>query len=377
MQQLTYIKTGVLEWRDVPEPTLQSPKEAIVRPFVAARCDGDLVPLFNDVTGPMTHGLIAGTIDPVVADFVGERPFQGPFAFGHECVAEVLECGDDVTTVKKGDKVIVPWAISCGTCFNCHHGLTSKCDNRGETLIAAYGFGPASGDWGGAISDKLRVPYADGMLVPLPSDIDPLAVASGGDNLPDGWRCVAPILKQYPGAPVLVVGGAAFSIGLYAVGIAVALGSTRVDYFDYSHARLKIAESLGANPVEVTRDPKWYEQHAPRRGGPYYASVDASNTDEGLDFALRSLAPGGVCTGVSYYFRRKTPVPMMHMYLNSSTLRVSISQPRTDVANVFGLIRSGKFKPQLVTTLVAPWEDAARAFLERTTKVIVKRDTLI
>ena len=58
MQQLTYVKKRVLEWREAPEPTLRSPQEAIVRPFVAARCDSDIVPLFHNPTTPMKLGLI-------------------------------------------------------------------------------------------------------------------------------------------------------------------------------------------------------------------------------------------------------------------------------------------------------------------------------
>jgi alcohol dehydrogenase len=182
-------------------------------------------------------------------------------------VAEVVECGGNVKSVKRGDRVIVPWAISCGHCFNCDHNLTSKCTNSGDTLFAGYGFGSAMGPWGGAISDKLRVPYADAMLVAVPADLDPVAIASASDNMPDGWRTVAPHLQRYPGAPVLVIGGAARSIGLYAAGIAVALGSSRVDYLDSSRARLDIAHSLGATPVQIPRKAGWFRKHAPLRAG--------------------------------------------------------------------------------------------------------------
>jgi alcohol dehydrogenase len=214
MQQLTYVKKRVLEWRDVPEPTLHSPQEAIVRPFVAARCDTDVVPLYYNAATPMKLGLAIHYLDPLVRDVLGSDPFRGPYPFGHECVAQVVECGGDVKNVRRGDGVIVPWAISCGRCFNCEHDLTSKCTNVGDTLFSAYGFGSAMGPWGDAVSDKLRVPYADAMLVAVPAGVDPVAIASASDNMPDGWRTVAPHLQRYPGAPVLVVGGLARSIGL-------------------------------------------------------------------------------------------------------------------------------------------------------------------
>ena len=177
----------------------------------------------------------------------GKKPFKAPFAIGHELVAEILSCGDEVKHFKAGDKVIVPYAISCGTCSHCLSGLTSKCTDAGETLIFNFGLGEPLGPWGGMITDKFRVPFADNMLVKIPSGLDPLSLASASDNIPDGWRTVAPYLKEKPGAPVLVVGGSAESIGLYAAGIAVALGSSRVDYLDYMPARLAIANSLGAN----------------------------------------------------------------------------------------------------------------------------------
>jgi len=376
MQQLTYVKKQVLEWREAPEPTLRSAQEAIVRPFAAARCDSDIVPLFHNVTTPMKLGLALHYFDPVVRDMLGSDPFRGPYPFGHECVAEVVECGGDVKNVKRGDRVVVPWAISCGHCFNCDHDLTSKCTNSGDTLLAAYGFGSAMGPWGGAVSDKLRVPYADAMLVAVPAGVDPVAVASASDNIPDGWRTVAPHLQRYPGAPVLVVGGVARSIGLYAAGIAVALGSSRVDYLDSSRARLDIAQSLGANPVQIPGGAGWLRKHAPRRSGPYLISVDASASIAGLNYALRSLAPGGICTGVGFYFMRKAALPLMQMYTNSSTLHIGVAHARADLPRLLALLQTGKFKPEKVTTLTASWDDAPRAFLERTTKVVVKRDPL-
>ena len=82
-------------------------------------------------------------------------------------------------------------------------------------MFSAYGFGSAMGSWGGAVSDQLLVPFADAMLLPVPSGLDPVSIASASDNIPDGYRTVAPHLRRWPGAPVLVVGGAARSVGLY------------------------------------------------------------------------------------------------------------------------------------------------------------------
>ncbi|MGO4613425.1 alcohol dehydrogenase catalytic domain-containing protein [Nocardia sp. 2YAB30] len=74
-------------------------------------------------------------------------PFQGPFAIGHECIAEVLETGSDVTGLHRGDAVVVPWAVSCGGCRECARGLTAECATTRTGTLAAFGFGPASGPW--------------------------------------------------------------------------------------------------------------------------------------------------------------------------------------------------------------------------------------
>jgi threonine dehydrogenase-like Zn-dependent dehydrogenase len=373
MRQLTFIKKGLVEWHDVPEPRLAAPVQAIVRPFVAARCDGDCLPLFRSVTSLVNAGIALHFLDPLVTEVLGPAPFRGPFAFGHECIATVLAVGEDVRTVAVGDQVIVPWAISCGSCFPCKNGLTAKCTQSGNTMFSAYGFGSAMGGWGGAVSDQLLVPFADAMLLPVPKGLERISIASASDNIPDGFRTVAPHLRRWPGAPVLIVGGAARSIGLYAAGVAVAMGSSQVDYMDHQLERLEIAESLGANPIELPKATRRLAKNVLAKGGCYLISVDASASADGIRLALRSLAPGGCCTGVGYYFFKSAKLPLAQMYFNSTTLHLGVSNPRSDLPDLLALIASRRFQPEKVTTMVASWEDAPKAFLEDTTKVVVQR----
>ena len=137
----------------------------------------------------------------------------------------------------------------------------------------------------------LRVPYADAMLVPLARGVDPVAVASVADNVPDGYRAVAGPLARAPGADVLVVGGWARSVGLYAAACAVALGAGRVVYADADPGRLERAAALGAEPVAVPAGedgaPRW-----PAKLGRFAVTVDASGDHGGLHAALRSTAAG-------------------------------------------------------------------------------------
>src|SRR4051794_17858882 len=138
MRQLTYVSGGVLEWRDVSEPRLEADSDALVKPLAVTRCDLDL--------------LIAS----------GAAGWPGGFAMGHETYGEVVDVGDAVTSFRPGDRVLVPFQLSCGDCGRCRAGLSALC----ETLPyrASYGMAPLSGnDYGGGLSDLLRVPFADHM----------------------------------------------------------------------------------------------------------------------------------------------------------------------------------------------------------------------
>lgn len=362
MQQLTFVRKGHVEWRDVPEPTLRESGDALVRPLAVARCDADASLLFGNATR-LALGIALHAVDPAVATVFGKVPYRRPFALGHECVAEVLARGEDVARFRVGQTVVVPFQISCGRCGRCRRGLTGYCAS--VPTFSAYGFGAAGGDWGGMLSDIVRVPYADEMLVGVPDGIDPVALASASDNLPDAWRAVGPPLRERPGSPVLVVGGGAKAIGLYAAAIAVAMGSARVDYADTDADRLGLAATLGASPIEGT-------PHRP--GRTYPITVDATGDADGLAAAVRALEAGGVCTGVCPSFKKETPLPLFDMYAKGSTFRTGFSNARADIPEVLALVRDGRLKPELVTTRLARWEDAAEALLDRSAKVVVVRE---
>ena len=169
--------------------------------------------------------------------------YPGPFAFGHEMVGEVVDAGSNAG-VQPGDRVVVPFQLSCGRCANCARGWTNACATY--PAFAAFGLPTSGGDFGGALSDLVLVPFADHMLVKLPRGIDPVVAASACDNIADGWRGVAGQLRAMPGAKVLVVGGLAQSVGIYASGAAVALGAGRVLYLDDVPGNRDRAARMGA-----------------------------------------------------------------------------------------------------------------------------------
>jgi alcohol dehydrogenase len=374
-RELQFIKSGHLEWRERETPTLQGPRDAILRPFVASRCDGDTLPIHRPVSRAMQVGLRTGLIDRVVGSICGPIPFKGPFGIGHECVAQVVEKGPDVGNLEVGQQVIVPWAVSCGECTECRNGVTAKCSTtRGDATLAAFGFGPASGSWGGMVADLIRVPYADHLLVPLPDGVDPLRVAAASDNLADAWRTVVPQLNDRPGASVLVIGGGARSIGLYAAGLAVAHGAEVVDYLDDEPERLELAASLGARVHTIKSNRRRSQLTAiPRH---YDIAVEASSHGSGVRDALRSLNPGGVCTPVGYYMAPNTKVPLMHMYANDASLRIGVSSVRPVLPELLDFVARTGFPAEKVTTMLADWEDAPTAYAARTTKLVLHRPPL-
>jgi threonine dehydrogenase-like Zn-dependent dehydrogenase len=339
MQQLTYTGPDRLEWREAPEPGLSSDKAALVRPLAVATCDLDAM-------------IIAGV-----------SPFPPPFPLGHECVAEVIEPGDAVTSVQPGHLVSVPFQISCGECAPCRRGRSGNCASVG--LMTTYGFGPGVERWGGFLADAVCVPWADHMLVPLPAGLEPAAVASTSDNVSDGWRAVAPPLADEPGSPVLVVGGAAAgSIGLYATAVALALGAESVVYVDRDAGRRGTAEQLGAETLD----------EIPKRLGPFPITVDASADPDGLGLALRSTAPDGVCTSTAIYFGEQPRLPLLEMYTKCITFRTGRVHAREAMPHVLDLAAAGKLHPETVTSRVVGWADAADALVERDwAKLVIQR----
>lgn len=315
---------------------VRSAGEVIVAPVAATSCDVDTAILAG-------HGFI----DP-------------PFALGHECVARVVETGDAVSTVNPGDLVVVPWSINCGTCDNCRAGLTAHC--TAVPHMAMYG-APIGGHWGGFFSDLVRVPYADAMLVPLPDGLDPVAMASAGDNWSLSWRLVAPHLRTRPGARVLVV--ARGSIGLYVCDMARALGASDVLYVDPNATHRQLAESYGARTVEALE---------PVRHG-FDIAVEATGRVDQLALAVKCLVSEGVCESAGNHFR-PGELPLLDVYLTGVTLRIARDNVRGRIPDALDLALSGTVDPARVVSHVLDWEQLPDALPEKHLKpVFVRADS--
>ena len=333
-----------IAWEEVETPQLMEPRDALVRPIAVARCD----------------------LDPAIA--IGLYPMQGPFVMGHEMVGEVVAVGEAISNVRLGDKVIIPFQLSCMTCAPCLRGHTNACVNVPSGT--AFGLGPHGGiDLGGALAELVRVPWADVMLIPLPEGMDPVVAAGIPDNVSDGYRCVAAPLAERPGAPVLVVGGLAPSVGLYAVMAALALGSERVVYVDDDAARLELAVAAGAEVVDA-KD-QWDSLKLAER---FPIVVEANVLDPGRNFALQSVEPCGVCTSVSGGASSRSNLPLQSMYLKGVRYEIGRVHACATARPVLDLVSSGALDPARIINKVVPFSEAVEGMILPVTKVVFVND---
>jgi alcohol dehydrogenase len=149
--------------------------------------------------------------------------------------------------------------------------------------------------------------------------------------------------------------------------MARANGAGRVDYVDHDRGRLDLAAGLGANPIEVGRGRAL--SFLERR---YEIAVDARGEPDELALVLRSLAPRGVCTSVSMYFR-ETPLPLLEMMLRGVRLVLTPTSIRAHLSKVLSLVHSGRIAPERVTTEVLPWEELPEALAEPSMKPVFVR----
>ncbi len=338
MRALIASAGGRLRWRDVPAPAAPGPLGAIVHPIAASTCDLDC---------PLT---------------LGATQLALPLHLGHECVAEVIAVGERVSTVRVGDRVVVPFQINCGACRPCRDGLTGSC--TGVPPISMYGMGVTAGHWGGAFSDQLAVPYADAMLVALPDGIDPIAAASVADNVCDAYRHVAPylplLLQKDPSAEVLILAATirktlfTASLPLYTGLIARAYGARNITLADARPRIREHARQLGfdaVRPRELRR----------RRPAPLVADV---NTNPGL--ALANTAPDGVCSSAGG-LHRSAGIPMLRMYVRNATFHVGRTHARALIPEVLGMMTDGRLHPEYIPMNVAPLDDAVGVLREHFT----------
>lgn len=214
--------------RNVPDPKIINPRDAIIKVNLSAICGSDLH-LYDGYIPTMQEGDI----------------------IGHEVAGEVVEVGDQVDNLTVGDRVVIPFPIACGSCHYCKHDDYALCDNSNpKAYIAekAYGYSPAGifgyshmlGGYAGGQAEYMRVPFADVGPMKVPDSLTDEQVLFLSDIFPTGYHAVADCDLE-PGATVAVWGCG--PVGLFAVESAFLLGAEKVIAIDRVPERLEKAKA--------------------------------------------------------------------------------------------------------------------------------------
>ena len=224
-------KVGVEE---VPDPRILNPRDAIVKVTKAAICGSD-VHLYDGYVPGMMRGDV----------------------LGHEFMGEVVEVGSGVSNLSSGDRVVVPFPISCGNCFFCEKEMFSLCENSnpnaklaekfwGHSPCGIFGYSHLLGGYAGGQAEYVRVPFADVGPIKVPDALSDEQVLFLSDILPTGYMAAENCNIQ-AGDTVAVWGCG--PVGLFAIKSALLLGAGRVIAIDRFPERLRLAERAGAEVI--------------------------------------------------------------------------------------------------------------------------------
>ncbi|KQZ61606.1 alcohol dehydrogenase [Sphingopyxis sp. Root1497] len=239
MRAVTWQGRHKISVETVPDPEIVNPRDIILKVTSTAICGSDL-----HLYDGYIPGMRAGDI------------------VGHEFMGEVVETGAK-STLKKGQRVVIPFTISCGQCFFCEKQQFSACDNSNpsetrdgsETMIGhamggAFGYAHLTGGYAGGQAEFVRVPYSDIGPVVIPNGMEDDNVLFLSDILPTGWQAAINADIE-PGDTVAVWGCG--PVGLFAIQSARILGAERVIAIDHFPARLMLATQLGAEILDYTQ----------------------------------------------------------------------------------------------------------------------------
>jgi glutathione-independent formaldehyde dehydrogenase len=248
MKAVVYKEPFKVSVEDMEDPRIQHPNDVIVGITSSAICGSDL------------HM------------YEGRTAAEPGIVFGHENLGVVEEVGGAVTSIRRDDRVVMPFNVACGFCKNCVAGYTGFCLTVNPGFAGgAYGY-VAMGPYTGGQAEHLRVPYADFNCLKLPQgtehETDYILLA---DIFPTGYHG-CDLAQVSPGETVAVYGGG--PVGLMAAYSALIRGASRVFVVDRVPERLQKAEAIGAVPVNFQRgDPAQQIKE----------QTDGEGTDKGVD----------------------------------------------------------------------------------------------
>ncbi len=329
MRAVTFQAPGEVRVDEKPDPELESPGDAIVRVDASGVCGSDL---------HIYHGRVA--IEP-------------GFTIGHEYVGEVVAAGDDVSSVKVGDRVLGTYCTACGECFFCLRSDFHKCDNG-----RVFGHGKLLGELQGAQAELLLVPTADRTLRVVPEGMSDDVALFAGDVMGTGYHAVAET-ELGAGDSVAVLGLG--PVGLCAVQAAKAAGAGHIIAIDTVPDRLEVARSFGAEPVHLTEgDPKAAAKAATGGRG-VDAVIDAVGHPEAFDLACRLARKCGTVSATGVYAERME-VHMGIVWIKALTVKTGHANVIKHVDPVLEALADGRLDPSPLVTHHMKLDDASDAY---------------
>ncbi len=355
----------------VPDPSILNPRDAILKVTSTAICGSDLH-LYDGYIPTMKSGDI----------------------LGHEFMGEVVETGSGVTNLKKGDRVVVPFTISCGSCFFCNRDLWSLCDNSNPNSWMAeklYGHSPAGlfgyshllGGYAGGQAEYVRVPFADVGPIKIPDGLSDEQVLFLTDIFPTGYMAAENCDIQ-PGETVAVWGCG--PVGQFAIRSAFMLGAEQVIAIDRFPERLALAEAAGAKILnyeevdvgsalkEMTGgigpdcciDAVGMEAHGTGAMALYDTVKQAVRLETGRPMVLReaivACRKGGKISVPGVYGGFIDKMPMGAFVNKGLTMKSGQTHVQRYLRPLLEKIQQGEIDPSFVVTHTLPLEDAPRAY---------------
>jgi threonine dehydrogenase-like Zn-dependent dehydrogenase len=372
MKATVWTGKNSVEVRDVPDPKILDPQDAIVDITSTAICGSDLH-LLQGFVPTMQKGDI----------------------MGHEFMGRVVEVGPEVTRLKVGDRVVVPFPIACGVCWSCQHGLYAGCENTnpnswmaeklfGNTTAGVYGYSHLTGGYPGGQAEYARVPFADVNPLKVPDELSDEQVLFLSDILPTGYMG-AEMCDIEPGDVVAVWG--AGPVGQFAMLSAKLLGAERVigiDRFDY---RLEMArDKVGAETIDYEQqdvletlremtggrgpdkviDAVGMEAHSPRPDYAYDRAKQMLKLETDRPFALReaimAVRNGGIVSVIGVYGGFIDKFPMGAVMNRGLQIRSGQCHVQRYMQPLLERIQAGEFDPSFVITHRLPLTEAARGY---------------
>jgi threonine dehydrogenase-like Zn-dependent dehydrogenase len=360
MKALCWHGKNDIRYETVPDPQIEHPRDAIINVSSCAICGSDLH-LFHHFIPAMESGDVVG----------------------HEFMGEVMEVGSETRELKVGDRVVVPFTITCGECEQCRRGNFSLCErsNRNKALAdkvfghagaGLFGYSHLTGGYAGGQAEYVRVPFADTTHVKVPDNLTDEQVLFLGDIFPTGWQ--AAVQCDIEPTDTVAIWGAG-PVGQFCVRSAVLLGAEQVVVIDNVPERLAMAEAGGAIAInfdeesvlarlqELTRgkgpekciDAVGLESHVPRSLDSVYDRFkQAMMLENDRAHVLREMIyvcrPGGILSIPGVYGGLIDKVPMGPLMNKGLTMRTGQTHVKRWTDELLGLIDEGQIDPSFVVT---------------------------